>query len=47
MDVETAFLNGELKEEIYVVPPEGWTVKEGNALKVNKALYGLKQSLRE
>ena len=39
--VETAFLNGELKEEIYVVPPDGWPVKEGSVLKVNKALYGL------
>jgi hypothetical protein len=47
MDVETAFLNGELKEEIYVVPPEGWPVQEGNVLRVNKALYGLKQSSRE
>ena len=47
MDVETAFLNGELKEEIYVVPPEGWPVQEGNVLRVNKALYGLKQSSRQ
>ena len=36
MDVETAFLNGTLKEEIYNIPPEGL-----------KALYGLKRSARE
>jgi hypothetical protein len=47
MDVETAFLNGTLKEEIYIVPPEGWPVEQGNVLKLNKALYGLKQSARE
>ena len=41
MDVETAFFNGTLKEEIYIVPPEGWPVAKGNVLKLNKALYGL------
>lgn len=28
MDVKTAFLNGDLDEEIYMEQPEGWVVKE-------------------
>ena len=46
MDVVSAFLNGELEEEIYMKQPEGY-VKSGAANKVcrlRKALYGLKQS---
>jgi len=48
MDVETAFLNADLKEEVYIAVPEGLQVAEGcNCLRLNKALYGLKQSPRE
>ena len=47
MDVETAFLNAELKEEIYMHPPVGMTVKDGHVLRLRKTLYGLKQSPRE
>jgi hypothetical protein len=48
MDVDTAFLNAELKEEIYIYPPEGITIPEGcDCLRLKKALYGLKQSPRE
>ena len=47
MDVETALLNGILKNAIYIVPPEGWPVEQSNVVKLNKALYGLKQSARE
>ena len=48
MDVSTAFLNGELEEEIYMTQPQGY-VKEGEeelVCKLNKSIYGLKQSSR-
>ena len=44
VDVETAFLNGELKEEIFLKPPDSLDVSNGAVLKLNKALYGLKQA---
>lgn len=46
MDVKTAFLNGTLKEEIYMKVPEGVKCKDNYVCKLNKALYGLKQSAR-
>nr|GEU72556.1 Gag-Pol polyprotein [Tanacetum cinerariifolium] len=48
MDVKTAFLNGELKEEAYVSQPEGFVDPDHpiNVYRLKKALYGLKQALR-
>ena len=46
MDVKTAFLNGDLEEEIYMDQPEGCVVpgKEKNVCKLVKSIYGLKQA---
>ena len=49
IDIKSAYLHGELEEEIYMVQPEGF-VKEGQESKVwrlLKALYGLKQGGRQ
>ncbi|GJZ91223.1 retrovirus-related pol polyprotein from transposon TNT 1-94 [Tanacetum coccineum] len=48
MDVKTAFINGELKEEVYVSQPEGFVDQENpsHVYKLKKAMYGLKQAPR-
>jgi hypothetical protein len=48
MDVKSAFLNGDLKEEVYVHQPPEFVIpsKEGKVLRLRKALYGLRQALR-
>ena len=44
-DVKTAFLNGELTEEVFVAPPP--SLQKGNTVwRLKKALYGLKQAAR-
>ena len=48
MDVQTAFLNGELEEDIYMRQPDGFIEKgkENFVCKLKRSLYGLKQSAR-
>ena len=48
MDVTTAFLNGDLKEEVYMQQPEGFVEKgkEHLVCKLRRSIYGLKQSPR-
>lgn len=45
MDVKSAFLNGNLREEIYMHRPEGFK-NDNLVLKLNKAIYGLKRASR-
>ncbi|KAF0931476.1 hypothetical protein E2562_004599 [Oryza meyeriana var. granulata] len=48
MDVKSAFLNGELIEEVYVRQPPGFTVAghEDKVLRLDKVLYSLRQAPR-
>nr|GEV58100.1 zinc finger, CCHC-type [Tanacetum cinerariifolium] len=49
MDVKTAFLNGDLDEEIYIKQPEGFVMHghESKVCKLKKSLYGLKQAPKQ
>jgi DNA-binding winged helix-turn-helix (wHTH) protein len=44
--VKSAFLHGELTENVYVDQPLGYKKVENKVYKLRKALYGLKQAPR-
>jgi hypothetical protein len=48
MDVRTAFLNGEIEEQVYIEQPEGFVIhdEKSHMCRLKKALYGLKQAPR-
>ena len=48
LDIKTAFLYGELEEELYMEQPEGYVDKdqENYVCKLKKCIYGLKQAPR-
>eukprot|EP00253_Pinus_taeda_P031506 PITA_31506 len=48
MDVKSAFLNGDLQEEVYITQPPGFKIagQEQKVCRLAKALYGLKQAPR-
>nr|GEY17390.1 retrovirus-related Pol polyprotein from transposon TNT 1-94 [Tanacetum cinerariifolium] len=46
MDVKTAFLNGNLGQEVYVSQPDGFVDQDNHVYKLKKTLYGLKQAPR-
>jgi len=46
-DIKTAFLNGDITEELYMTQPDGYVAEEKHLVcKLHKSLYGLKQSAR-
>lgn len=48
LDVKTAFLNGDLTEEVMMEQPEGFVIKgkENQVYRLNKSIYGLKQAAK-
>ena len=47
IDIECAFLNGVLHQDVYIVQPPMLNDKTRRVWKLKKALYGLKQAARE
>ena len=46
MDIKNAFLNGDLQDEVYIVPPFSVSHNPKEVWKLRKDLYDLKQALR-
>lgn len=46
-DIKNAFTESHLKEEIYLEPPKGISIKKGRVWKALRSLYGLKQAARD
>ncbi|KAI0992649.1 hypothetical protein K3495_g15536, partial [Podosphaera aphanis] len=46
-DIKNAFTESEMKEVVYLKPPQGVKVTKGKSLRVLRSLYGLKQSARD
>ena len=47
VDIETAFLHGDLEEEIYMDAPKGIGATEAEVVKLKQTIYGLVQSARQ
>ncbi|KAK7582221.1 hypothetical protein V9T40_013666 [Parthenolecanium corni] len=46
MDVKSAFLNSDIRSEVYLEPPDGVAVSQDKVYLLHKSLYGLKESPR-
>jgi hypothetical protein len=47
VDVETAFLHGDLQEEMFMNVPKGMDQEDNTCLLLKKTIYGLVQTARE